>query len=168
MTTINDLRGFCYPLTPGGVSSLVGDLPWHYATEYRHYCLSHRSGGDCRLSARAPRACARAGPRLCRLQPMVVPVGQPAGYGFHQSRAHAVSGVCDLGWMFVPRHRGAALSADLGEQRFHPGPGLVYGVSQEVGADLSDGISSPESPDAAFRPRGQDERLCLCAWGAID
>src|SRR5262249_30248697 len=22
------------PLTPGGVSSLVGDLPWHYATEY--------------------------------------------------------------------------------------------------------------------------------------
>ena len=34
MTTINDLRGFCYPLTPGGVSSLVGDLPWHYATEY--------------------------------------------------------------------------------------------------------------------------------------
>jgi Acetoacetate decarboxylase (ADC) len=34
MTTIKDLRGFCYPLTPGGVSSLVGDLPWHYATEY--------------------------------------------------------------------------------------------------------------------------------------
>ena len=34
MTTINDLRGFCYPLTPGGVLSLVGDLPWHYATEY--------------------------------------------------------------------------------------------------------------------------------------
>jgi hypothetical protein len=34
MTTINDIRGSCYPLTPGGVSSLVGDLPWHYATEY--------------------------------------------------------------------------------------------------------------------------------------
>ena len=34
MTTINDLKGFCYPLTPGGVSSLVGDMPWHYATEY--------------------------------------------------------------------------------------------------------------------------------------
>jgi acetoacetate decarboxylase len=34
MTTIKDLRGFSYPLTPGGVSSLVGDLPWHYATEY--------------------------------------------------------------------------------------------------------------------------------------
>jgi hypothetical protein len=34
MTTIKDLSGFCYPLTPGGVSSLVGDLLWHYATEY--------------------------------------------------------------------------------------------------------------------------------------
>jgi Acetoacetate decarboxylase (ADC) len=34
MTTIKDLRGFCYPLTPVGLSSLVGDLPWHYATEY--------------------------------------------------------------------------------------------------------------------------------------
>jgi hypothetical protein len=34
MTNINDLKGFCYPLTPGGVSSLVGDLFWHYATDY--------------------------------------------------------------------------------------------------------------------------------------
>jgi Acetoacetate decarboxylase (ADC) len=34
MTTVKDLSGFCYPLTPRGVSSLVGDLPWHYATEY--------------------------------------------------------------------------------------------------------------------------------------
>jgi acetoacetate decarboxylase len=34
MTGIDDLNGFCYPLTPGGRSSLVGDLPWHYATEY--------------------------------------------------------------------------------------------------------------------------------------
>jgi hypothetical protein len=29
-----DLKGFCYPLTPGGRSSLVGHLPWHYATQY--------------------------------------------------------------------------------------------------------------------------------------
>src|SRR5580704_17148616 len=99
---------------------------------------------------------------------MVVTVGQPAGDGFHQSRAHTVSGVCDLGWMFVPTHGGTALSADLGKQRLHPGSGLVYGVCQEAGADLSDGISSPEPPDAAFRPRGKDERLCLCPWGAID
>ncbi len=34
MTTIKDLKGFCYPLTPGGTSSLVGEMPWHYATEY--------------------------------------------------------------------------------------------------------------------------------------
>src|SRR6202045_1283429 len=33
-SAVNRIRGFCYPLTPGGVSSLVGDLPWHYATEY--------------------------------------------------------------------------------------------------------------------------------------
>jgi Acetoacetate decarboxylase len=34
MTTINDLKGFCYPLTPKGLSSLVGEMPWHYGTEY--------------------------------------------------------------------------------------------------------------------------------------
>ncbi|MFM7246740.1 MAG: acetoacetate decarboxylase family protein [Actinomycetota bacterium] len=34
MTSIDDLQGFCYPLTPDGRSSLVGDMPWHYATEY--------------------------------------------------------------------------------------------------------------------------------------
>lgn len=34
MTTINDLKGFCYPLTPGGKSSLVGEMPWHYGAEY--------------------------------------------------------------------------------------------------------------------------------------
>lgn len=28
------LKGFSYPLTPGGSSSIVGDLPWHYGTEY--------------------------------------------------------------------------------------------------------------------------------------
>jgi hypothetical protein len=34
ITTLDDFKGFCYPLTPGGISSLVGELPWHYATEY--------------------------------------------------------------------------------------------------------------------------------------
>ncbi|MBM3680209.1 MAG: acetoacetate decarboxylase [Actinobacteria bacterium] len=34
MPSIDDLQGFCYPLTPDGRSSLVGDMPWHYATEY--------------------------------------------------------------------------------------------------------------------------------------
>ena len=34
MTTIKDLKGFCYPLTPGGTSALVGEMPWHYGTEY--------------------------------------------------------------------------------------------------------------------------------------
>lgn len=34
MTTMKDLKGFCYPLTPGGTSSLVGEMPWHYAAEY--------------------------------------------------------------------------------------------------------------------------------------
>ncbi len=28
------LKGYCYPLTPSGTSSLVGPPPWHYATEY--------------------------------------------------------------------------------------------------------------------------------------
>ena len=34
MTDISDLKGFSYPLTPGGTSSVVGDLPWHFATEF--------------------------------------------------------------------------------------------------------------------------------------
>jgi acetoacetate decarboxylase len=34
MTSIQNLKGFSYPLTPNGVSSIVGDMPWHYATEY--------------------------------------------------------------------------------------------------------------------------------------
>lgn len=34
MTTVKDLKGFRYPLTPGGTSSLVGEMPWHYAAEY--------------------------------------------------------------------------------------------------------------------------------------
>ncbi len=28
------LKGYSYPLTPGGRSSIVGDFPWHYGTEY--------------------------------------------------------------------------------------------------------------------------------------
>ncbi len=34
MTTMKDLKGFRYPLTPGGTSSLVGEMSWHYAAEY--------------------------------------------------------------------------------------------------------------------------------------
>lgn len=34
MTEIGRLKGFSYPLTPGGESSLVGDLPWYFATEF--------------------------------------------------------------------------------------------------------------------------------------
>ena len=34
MTSIRDLRGFSLPLTPGVTSSVVGDMPWHYGTEY--------------------------------------------------------------------------------------------------------------------------------------
>lgn len=34
MAKIGDLKGFCYPLSPEGKSSLLGDFPWHYGTEY--------------------------------------------------------------------------------------------------------------------------------------
>jgi len=34
MTKIENLQGFCYPLTPGGKSSIVGDYPWHYSAEF--------------------------------------------------------------------------------------------------------------------------------------
>ena len=34
MTTIEDLKGYCYPLTPAGRAALCGAPPWHYATEY--------------------------------------------------------------------------------------------------------------------------------------
>lgn len=34
MTSIRDLKGFSYPLTPGGSSAVVGEMPWHYAAEY--------------------------------------------------------------------------------------------------------------------------------------
>ena len=166
MTTINDLRGFCYPLTPGGVSSLVGDLPWHYATEY--VTIAYRTD-PAAIAAYLPEPLA-PGP-----EPDLAYVAfsrwwslwdnQPEMAFTNPERTQYRE--CAI-WVFVPRHGGAALSADLGEQRLHPGSGLVYGVCQEVGADLSDGISSPEPPDAAFRPRGKDERLCLCPWGAID
>jgi len=32
--TDHGLKGYSYPLTPGGRSSIVGDPPWHYGTEY--------------------------------------------------------------------------------------------------------------------------------------
>jgi acetoacetate decarboxylase len=34
VTKIDDLKGFSYPLTPRGISSVVGDLPWHFGTEF--------------------------------------------------------------------------------------------------------------------------------------
>lgn len=34
MTRIENLKGFCYPLSPLGKSSIVGPFPWHYGTEY--------------------------------------------------------------------------------------------------------------------------------------
>lgn len=40
MTKISDLKGFSYP-SPTGVSAVVGDLPWHFATE--HLCIAYRS-----------------------------------------------------------------------------------------------------------------------------
>jgi len=33
MTQITDLKGHGYPRTLCGISSIVGDLPWHYGTE---------------------------------------------------------------------------------------------------------------------------------------
>jgi len=34
MAKITDLKGYCYPLTPEGRSSVVGPFPWHYGTDY--------------------------------------------------------------------------------------------------------------------------------------
>ena len=34
MTKIEELKGCFYPLSPKGVSCLVGNLPWYYGTEY--------------------------------------------------------------------------------------------------------------------------------------
>ena len=44
MAKIQDLKGFCYPLTPTGQSSLVGDMPWHYGTEYLN--IAYRADPD--------------------------------------------------------------------------------------------------------------------------
>ncbi len=44
MTKITDLKGFSYPLTPEGRSSLVGNFPWHYGTEYT--VISYRAAVD--------------------------------------------------------------------------------------------------------------------------
>jgi len=44
MTKITDLKGFCYPLTPNGKSSLVGNFPWHYGTEYLN--IAYRTDPD--------------------------------------------------------------------------------------------------------------------------
>ena len=40
MSTISDFKGFSYP-SPTGVSSVVGNMPWHFATE--HLCISYES-----------------------------------------------------------------------------------------------------------------------------
>ena len=40
MTKITDLKGFAYP-SPRGISSVVGDLPWHFGTE--HLCIAYRT-----------------------------------------------------------------------------------------------------------------------------
>lgn len=34
MVKIEDLKGFCYPVSPEGKCSLLGAYPWHYGTEY--------------------------------------------------------------------------------------------------------------------------------------
>ena len=34
MAKIDELKGFCYPLSPEGKCSLLGNPPWHYGTEY--------------------------------------------------------------------------------------------------------------------------------------
>jgi len=34
MAKISELKGFCYPLSPEGKCSLLGNPPWHYGTEY--------------------------------------------------------------------------------------------------------------------------------------
>lgn len=44
MAKINDLKGFCYPLTPEGKSSVIGNFPWHYGTEY--LVISYKADAD--------------------------------------------------------------------------------------------------------------------------
>ena len=43
MPTISDFKGFSYP-SPTGVSSIVGNMPWHFATE--HLCISYESNPE--------------------------------------------------------------------------------------------------------------------------
>jgi acetoacetate decarboxylase len=44
MAQIEDLKGFCYPLSPTGKSSLLGNFPWHYGTEY--LTISYKADPD--------------------------------------------------------------------------------------------------------------------------
>ncbi|MGN0837834.1 MAG: acetoacetate decarboxylase family protein [Pyramidobacter sp.] len=37
MAKIEDLKGFCYPLSPKGKCSILGAPPWHYGTEYLNF-----------------------------------------------------------------------------------------------------------------------------------
>ena len=34
MAKLSELKGFCYPVSPEGKASLLGNFPWHYGTEY--------------------------------------------------------------------------------------------------------------------------------------
>ena len=43
MPIISDFKGFTYP-SPTGVSSVVGNMPWHFATE--HLCISYESNPE--------------------------------------------------------------------------------------------------------------------------
>lgn len=44
MTKIGDLKGYSFPLTPNGQSSVVGDLPWHFAAQYIN--ITYRTDPD--------------------------------------------------------------------------------------------------------------------------
>ena len=44
MAKITDLKGFCYPLSPEGTCSLLGNFPWHYGTEYLN--IAYRTDPD--------------------------------------------------------------------------------------------------------------------------
>ncbi|MHC1719946.1 MAG: acetoacetate decarboxylase family protein [Clostridiaceae bacterium] len=44
MTKIQDLKGYSYPISPEGKSSVVGDFPWHYGTEY--LVIAYRTDPD--------------------------------------------------------------------------------------------------------------------------
>lgn len=44
MTKIDDLKGCFFPLTPKGIACLVGDIPWHYGTEYLNILYRTKPG----------------------------------------------------------------------------------------------------------------------------